>query len=159
MPDTPTHSPAPCPGCGYDLRGLAPGVCPECGRAFTAAQVWRAGADRPWRWQSLRRSVRLTVWLWSAMLGGLAVLRLLEGQGLSGWLAAAAIAAAGLGAGLAQRAWLIRAERETERYPAGPSRAMRWGVGANGLLSILIAIPVAGMAVLLLLGMIAGAMW
>jgi len=134
-------------------------MCPECGRAFTAAQVWRAVADRPWRWQSLRRSVRLTVWLWSAMLGGLVVLRVLDGQGLSGWLGAAGIAAAGLGAGLAQRAWLIRAEHEIGRYPAGPSRAMRWGVGANGLLSILIAVPVAGMAVLLLMGMIAGVVW
>lgn len=26
-----------CPHCGYDLRGLAPGTCPECGRSPAAA--------------------------------------------------------------------------------------------------------------------------
>lgn len=27
----------PCPGCGYDIRGLRSGVCPECGRSLDRA--------------------------------------------------------------------------------------------------------------------------
>lgn len=37
LPDVPRPAPPPrtpsCPGCGYDVRGLRMGVCPECGAA------------------------------------------------------------------------------------------------------------------------------
>jgi hypothetical protein len=33
-----THD-ALCPGCGYNMRGLAKGDCPECGRHMSAADV------------------------------------------------------------------------------------------------------------------------
>lgn len=29
----------PCPGCGYNLRGVAEPVCPECGVALTVAKL------------------------------------------------------------------------------------------------------------------------
>lgn len=34
-----------CLGCGYDLSGLADGKCPECGRAFTYAELRARQAD------------------------------------------------------------------------------------------------------------------
>ena len=44
--------PLPCPECGYDLRGLRDGVCPECGQKLTysvirKAQDKRAGVKDP----------------------------------------------------------------------------------------------------------------
>ena len=33
---------APCPGCGYDLRGVEGGVCPECGAALRLALAGEA---------------------------------------------------------------------------------------------------------------------
>ena len=39
--------PLPCPHCGYDLRGNATGICPECGGAFDAATL-QAAAPLPW---------------------------------------------------------------------------------------------------------------
>ena len=50
----------PCPGCCYNLAGLAGLVCPECGRVFTMADV--GGRPRPpwlrfamcgWGWLTL----------------------------------------------------------------------------------------------------------
>ncbi len=39
----------PCPLCGYDLRGLPPGRCPECGHAFDPAELARTESFRhPW---------------------------------------------------------------------------------------------------------------
>ena len=35
-----------CPLCGYDLRGLPPGRCPECGHAFDPDALRRAEAAR-----------------------------------------------------------------------------------------------------------------
>ena len=61
--------PLPCPRCGYDLRGNATGVCPECGEPFDAAKL-HAAAPLPWNdrkrvglgrafarqaWQAIRR--------------------------------------------------------------------------------------------------------
>ena len=43
----------PCPLCGYDLRGLPPGRCPECGHAFDPDELRRAralAASRPLPW-------------------------------------------------------------------------------------------------------------
>lgn len=34
---------APCPGCGYSLRGLQSAVCPECGIALSVRLFERAG--------------------------------------------------------------------------------------------------------------------
>lgn len=36
----------PCPGCGYNLRGMTSQSCPECGAAFTLPQLVRAAHDR-----------------------------------------------------------------------------------------------------------------
>lgn len=35
-----------CPGCGYDLHRAAAGVCPECGRSVSLADIERALANR-----------------------------------------------------------------------------------------------------------------
>ena len=43
----------PCPLCGYDLRGLPPGRCPECGHEFDPAELRAAMArasSRPLPW-------------------------------------------------------------------------------------------------------------
>jgi hypothetical protein len=47
----------PCPGCGYDLRGLRSGTCPECGAGLRLSllaepvaartDLWRAAAWHP----------------------------------------------------------------------------------------------------------------
>jgi hypothetical protein len=37
---------APCPGCGYNLRGLAGGVCPECNLRSALSVISR---EPPWR--------------------------------------------------------------------------------------------------------------
>ncbi|MEM1010723.1 MAG: hypothetical protein AAGI46_00730 [Planctomycetota bacterium] len=42
-----TDEPLPCPNCGYDLRGNASDVCPECGDAFDPARL--AEAQIPWQ--------------------------------------------------------------------------------------------------------------
>ena len=36
----------PCPLCGYDLRGLPPGRCPECGHGFDPVELRRAEENR-----------------------------------------------------------------------------------------------------------------
>lgn len=50
-----------CPGCRYELTGLAAGVCPECGRGFDPSDpstVWDVRARRK---AGIRRRVRLGV--------------------------------------------------------------------------------------------------
>ena len=45
-----------CPLCGYDLRGLADGRCPECGFAFRRAELLDAERDRhPWLFEHAPR--------------------------------------------------------------------------------------------------------
>ena len=68
-----THD-APCPGCGYSLRGLASDICPECGRSLAIGEL---NTPLP------RRTVRLAdVWavlvalpfvLAAAMIASLAI--------------------------------------------------------------------------------------
>ena len=43
-----THD-APCPGCGYNLRGLRSGVCPECGKQLTL-DMFHESPPRPFSW-------------------------------------------------------------------------------------------------------------
>lgn len=40
---------SPCPGCGYNLRGVEAEVCPECGRAIRLRELRRAEEHRAWR--------------------------------------------------------------------------------------------------------------
>src|SRR5262245_60167127 len=42
-----------CFGCGYELRGLPAGACPECGRAFNPSDPQTFG-DAPPRWNPAR---------------------------------------------------------------------------------------------------------
>lgn len=49
-----------CRGCGYDLRGIGAGVCPECGRAI--------GSSAPTVWDDGRYGLRAVLVL-SALLG------------------------------------------------------------------------------------------
>ena len=59
-----------CPLCRYSLRGLTDPRCPECGFAFTWAELVDARRDRhPWLfeharrpWSPPRRALRLTAW-------------------------------------------------------------------------------------------------
>jgi hypothetical protein len=40
---------SPCPGCGYNLRGVEAEVCPECSRAVRLRELQRAEEHRTWR--------------------------------------------------------------------------------------------------------------
>lgn len=139
----------PCPGCGYDLHGLATKVCPECARPFTKRELWRAGQNRKWSWIWLDDTARLVFWLWVGMLAGLVWLRLLEGDGLSGWLGVGLIGIVGVAVARWQRGAIGRARSDPDRALRGPGRAMRLGVQAHTTAAILIAVPIAGMALLL----------
>lgn len=150
----PTTERHPCPGCGYDLTGLRPGACPECARVFSRVELWRAGRVRAWRWIWLGESIRLANWLWVAMLLGLGVLRLLEGEGLAGWLGAAGVACAGLSACAWQRGMVRRAAAQDPAVR--PSRLIRWSIWCNSALAIMIAVPIAGIAFLLVFGGLVG---
>ncbi len=48
-----------CPGCCYDLRGVAdPGVCPECGRPYSRADLaedWARKIGPLWHGELVRR--------------------------------------------------------------------------------------------------------
>jgi hypothetical protein len=53
-----------CPLCGYDLRGLATPRCPECGFAFTWAELLDAKRDRhPWLFEHARRGRQVKAFL------------------------------------------------------------------------------------------------
>lgn len=139
----------PCPGCSYNLADLSPGRCPECGRTFTRRELWRTAELDAWRWVWLDGSLRLTCWLWVAMLFGLGVLRLFDGYGLYGWLVPVAIATVGLSTGILQRSFVKR--RSLDANGAAPSRALSWSVSIQFWLVILIGLPVAGMALMLVI--------
>ena len=51
QPPREIHQDLPCPGCGYNLRGLAGDVvsCPECGQSCDVAQLSNAGNVLSWR--------------------------------------------------------------------------------------------------------------
>ena len=96
----------PCPLCGYDLRGLPAGRCPECGHGFDPDALRRARLDehpylfehharRPWSslprtalgalrpgrfWEELRPEMALRVDLILIFAGLLAALALASGQ-------------------------------------------------------------------------------
>lgn len=145
-----------CPGCAYDLSGLEPGRCPECSRVYTSREIRRAGKERMWRWVWLGESVRLSMWLWGAMLVGLGVLRLLEGEGVVGWLVATAIPCLGLGVGVVQlRAVRSRIDHAAGSMPSTP-RGLRWSVQAHAACAILLAVPVAGISALMVAGALVG---
>ncbi len=153
MPTEPptTHEFSPCPGCGYDLAGLASGVCPECARPFTNRELWRSGQHRKWNWVWLDDTMRLVFWLWIAMLVGLVLLRLFEGEGLSVWLGVGVVGLAGAFLARWQRGLIRKARSSPERAARGPTRWRRWCVQAHCGVAILIAVPIAGMACLLVL--------
>lgn len=53
-PSLPSESSIACPKCGYDLRGLPETRCPECGRSFTADEIWAAQRRV---WPRIRRAL------------------------------------------------------------------------------------------------------
>lgn len=152
----PTRAVSPCPGCGYELAGIPVGTCPECARPFTTRELRIARRRRGWAWESLREALRLGVWLWVAMLVGLGVLRVLEGSGFTGWAIPAAIAIVGLILAVWQRRVIGKRAAGFDEHAQGPGRWMRWSVHMHAGLAILIAVPIAGMAILLVLGSLLG---
>lgn len=60
--------PLPCPGCGYDLRGLRGGACPECGKRLTYSTIRTAEQRRAGRTQSTWFDRTAAIW------GGVGVL-------------------------------------------------------------------------------------
>lgn len=146
----------PCPGCGYDLAGIAPGVCPECARPFTERELQRVLREQAWGWAWLDESLRLTFWLWIGMLFGLLILRAFEGQGLIGWVSVAAIAVIGVAFASWHRRRLKRlASVRTERS-LGPNQITIWSVMIQAGAAILIALPIAGTSLLIVIGGLLG---
>src|SRR5687767_4964673 len=64
-----------CRGCGYSLRGLAGGNCPECGRAFDLADRRTVG----------RRPPRLALWRWVRRTAALVVVLALAAGSVPAW--------------------------------------------------------------------------
>ena len=75
----------PCPGCGYNLRGLTIQTCPECG-LFLHWPLRKAGSSVGWRLglaamictYAALAVVALTTLLGNILVGGIAILFLLE---------------------------------------------------------------------------------
>src|SRR5262245_52788825 len=54
-----------CRACGYELRGLGAGACPECGRGFDPADTASFLGD-----EELKRQRRRRAWIgWAATIG------------------------------------------------------------------------------------------
>lgn len=101
-----------CPGCGYNLRDSADGVCPECGRVL----VLRASDD-----QRARRALLWLIFAWSTIMGAgplavsaayWAVYRSFPGYGVEAALIAAAHIAA-VSYGVIGMVTLVRTRRRS----------------------------------------------
>lgn len=97
-----------CPGCGYDMGGLAPGACPECGRWHPQADFTWQIENRAWVKETLRRGQLLCAVLAAVVVLGAVGLWLCGG----GFAAAVGLgitaAVGGLIAVGMNGAWLIR---------------------------------------------------
>ncbi|MEM9372866.1 MAG: hypothetical protein AAGA55_04410 [Planctomycetota bacterium] len=153
LPFDPTSmdaAPLPCPACGYDLRGLHAKVCPECARPFTGRELRLADRRRTDTRAWLDQTLRLIQWLWCAMVAGLVLLRVLDGEGTIGWLLAGAVGLTGWSVATIQRRCATRTT--AQRNDGIPRTGMRWSVRLHAAIAILLAVPIAGIAVLLVLG-------
>lgn len=80
-----------CPGCGYDLAGLATSddtfTCPECGATCRRHQATPAGAagqswSFPWRWATVGTSVIVSIAISNPLpllVGAIAMVDIVEG--------------------------------------------------------------------------------
>lgn len=59
---------APCPRCGYNLRGLAGAECPECGLALSVARLKEEAEHREWRERRMPRDPITTAGLIGSIL-------------------------------------------------------------------------------------------
>ena len=107
----------PCLGCGYELAGLGPGVCPECGLRLGPYEVAIAGlrASLMTRWRRGR-------WARIGRAGGVILVYAVAMAGLAndwgaGWAVLAALGV--LVAGSPMAAWVIlRLARRADRRAA-----------------------------------------
>lgn len=74
-----------CEGCGYNLRGLAADVCPECGRPFDRAAMTYASADmglesltQTWLAMGIMIAANVGMWLWAPSVDRSGVLGVAE---------------------------------------------------------------------------------
>lgn len=84
-------APRPCPECGYDMRGVLSGRCPECGTGVTPSRLERAARRK-------ERKATETEWFGplALLVGGVAVSALvygLQGAGFGGLTGAVGILA------------------------------------------------------------------
>lgn len=74
-PKTPRPQFSPqCLTCGYDLRGLPPGRCPECGNAFEYREWERAVRDAKSSIAHVEDLLRYVPWSWKLVLIGVGLM-------------------------------------------------------------------------------------
>lgn len=90
----------PCPGCGYNLRGLTRNVCPECGEVVILGIT--TIRHRLWSWPAAV-GVLAAVLVFTALIAVLALAKLWDGVGWenASWELLVAAVVFGVGAGYA----------------------------------------------------------
>lgn len=68
-----SQSDVPCPSCGYNLRGLRSGICPECSQAL----VLRVGLSEPRMRLYIAGMVGLAAGAWAVTVANLVAFVLL----------------------------------------------------------------------------------
>ncbi len=142
----------PCPGCGYNLRGLTGAVCPECGAPLTMEAI-RLSLRRSGGAPVVAAGVGLLMFSVFALPSAAFVLIMSAGMLLGsrgGRGVESALIIAGLGAtGLLMFASPLLAARWWDRWEprvAAMPRAVRWGIAA--LCWSWIVVPFGAIAVL-----------
>jgi len=152
----------PCPDCGYDLQGVPVSCCPECGSAFTEADLARVCERRAALWREQMDHLRAARALWIAMLVAVGVPAcgfLLAGDWEIAWLALLACIAGliGLAATLAVHARARSVVADPERSGRSPSGRLQVAVLGVTLPSFLIALPCVAFGVVALVSV--GLVW
>jgi hypothetical protein len=116
----------PCPGCGYNLRGIPEPRCPECERAVTL------GIEG--EWGQPRQRVEAVVLLWIIFVASLGILGVWVTGGLSwvsvlpAWMVGVVFATIGVAAVEVAATLRLIAAMRRPRGPADRASALKWAL-------------------------------